>query len=157
MKVILIAMVVFGALFAGVMLFARHVIDEKEKDERTQSCAVDAIDGAKLGPVYLAKSGQSLTFRGWAGDLTRGRVPASIDIVLVDDDHNEVTIGRGKPGMDRPDVAAFYKNQALQKSGFSITAVASTPRSVDYDVRLRQHFAGLDIVCYADKKLRIDN
>lgn len=143
------------------MYFASHVLDEKEKDERTQSCAVDGIDGALDGPqpglLFLVKSGQALSIRGWAGDLTRGRIPASIDVLLVDGDHNEVIIGRGKPEVERPDVAAFFKNQAMQKSGFRIAATVSVPRTGDWDLRLRQHFPGRDIVCFAEKTLRVGN
>lgn len=157
MKVILITLVTFGALVFGAMYFASHVLDEKEKDERTQSCAVDSIEGAQPGSVFLAKNGQALTLRGWAGDLTRGRIPAGIDVLLVDGDRTEVVIGRGKAGIERPDVAAFYKNQALLLAGFSIAATASVPRAGDWELRLREHFPGRDIVCYADKTLRVGN
>jgi hypothetical protein len=155
---IVFALAAFLLLVTSAMFFASRVIEQGEKDERTQSCAVDGIDGVVPGPAPSAvHSGQNVQFRGWAADLVRGRPPLSIDVELVSGKEEGVIVGKGKPMVDRPDVAALYKKPALTRTGFSIPATISVPHAGNWDVHLRAHFPGREILCYSDKVLRIDN
>lgn len=158
MRSIVIALAAFLLLVFAAMYFASHIIEQGEQDERTQSCAVDAMDGVVPGSVPPAAGlGQQIVFRGWAADLVRGRPPLTIDIELASGKEAGVIIGKGKPAVDRPDVAAMYKKPALTRTGFSISAPVNVPHAGDWQVHLRAHFPGREIVCYSDKVLRIGN
>ncbi len=158
MRAILIGLAVFFTAIFGSMYYANRFIGEKEGDERTQSCAVDAMDGSEAGTGYLsAKIGQLLVVRGWAADTTGGRVPDSIEIVLENGDEIRHVIGTGAPKFQRPDVVAMYKRDGVLKSGFSINATVAVPRTGDWDVRVVEHFPVSTVVCFSNKVLRVTN
>jgi len=153
---IVIALLSFFLLLFGTMYFANRLIEQGEKDERTQSCAVDGIDGVSKDAPPRVRAGQALVFHGWAADLVRGRPPAAIEIELANGDETHVVIGKGKPQRDRPDVAALFKKPELTRTGFDIAATVGVPHPGDWDVHLRAHFPGREIVCFSDKVLRVE-
>ncbi len=158
MRVIIAGLAITFALFFSAWFYANKLIAEKEGDERSQSCAVDAIDGAQPeATLFRAKNGQALHFRGWAADTTGGRVPDSIDIVLENGDKARHVIGTGKPTFPRPDVVEMYKRDGVLKSGYSIAATVAAPSAGDWDVHLVEHFSVATIVCYSNKVLRVSN
>ena len=158
MRAIFVGLAIFFIAIFSAMYYANRFINDKEMDERTQSCALDSIGGAELqAAVYSAKMGQSLVFRGWAADTTVGRVPDSIDIVLENGDDVRLGIGSGKPTLPRPDVVTMYKSDGVLKSGFSINAAVTVPKAGDWDVHLVEHFSISTIVCFSNKVLRVSN
>lgn len=157
MKAIAIAMSVFAVLISAAMYFASHAIDERDREEHTQGCVLEAIAGTASPTQLTAVNGATLVFRGWVAETQSGKVPASLDIVLVDSDHQEVVIGKGAPTIDRPDVVAVFHKPTLLKSGFEIPGNVAVPRTGSWEVRLREHFVGKNVMCYSEKLLRITN
>lgn len=146
------------ALLAAVAL-ANLVGCEQEKpapkvvNVRTYTCSLDAIDGNPESLVHV-KAGV-VKFSGWALDSTTNTVPAKLQMFLKDSGGYSYVLDVVER-QDRPDVASYFKQDNLLKSGFSFESDLSAMQKGVYAISLAMSEEGRVAVCQIKKNMIID-
>ena len=87
---------------------------------RTESCALDQVDGAAIDTVATAAAGAPLRAEGWAADAGKAALPLSAWLVLQDGTRAlHVPLELGRP---RPDVAQATGRPTLVDAGWRLQA-----------------------------------
>jgi hypothetical protein len=133
-------------------VFGLMKADELAASTKTsQTCNLDAIDGAPVGREPLHRDGSAL-FAGWAGAGDGSAVPATVTIVLRGAQDFGVKSPTGAP---RPDVASANRKPALANSGYVVKADLSAVAPGDYRVELRYAAGGKVWLCAPGKRIAI--
>lgn len=147
-----------AALAAAAVLAVTAGCDPDDSASRTitafsDKCSLDTIDG-KPDPLVRVKAGV-VEFAGWAVDSTTHTVPATLQVFLKDSGSFSYSL-EAPHRIDRPDVAAAFKQDGFLKSGFLFQADLSSLKPGAYALSLKMPDDGRLVACPVKKNLVID-
>lgn len=119
----------------------------------SDKCSLDAING-KTDPLVRVKAGV-VEFGGWAVDSTTNTVPATLQVFLKDSGSFSYSL-EAPHKIDRPDVAAAFKQDGFLKSGFLFQADLSSLKPGAYALSLKMPDDGRLVTCPVKKNIVID-
>ena len=90
----------------------------------------NVIDPTANQPVLLSAS-DDLIVMGWAVDKVAKNIPAAVELAIDGNAYQAIA------GLDRPDVAEFFKTPAYAKAGFQFTAPVAWLGKGKHELKLR--------------------
>lgn len=120
---------------------------------KSHTCSLDAIDG-NTEPLVHVKPGV-VKFSGWALDDTTNTVPAKLQMFLKDAGGYSYVLDVVER-QERPDVASYFKQDNLLKSGFSFESDLSAMQKGVYAISLTMSDEGRVAICQIKKNMIIE-
>ena len=110
------------------------------------NCALDTINGVITKMSTIARK-DPLVIGGWAADIISGKIPSPVIARLTQVDNSTVFYATISDRIFRPDVAAHFKNPAIEKSGFNFTASLNEIPSGHYVLEFLQPALDKVLLC----------
>lgn len=120
---------------------------------KSHTCSLDRIDGHRE-PLVRVKAGV-VKFSGWALDSTTKTIPARLQMLLKDAEGYSYVVEVAER-QERPDVASYFKQAHLLKSGFSFESDLSAMQKGVYAISLTMSDEGRVAICQIKKNMIIE-
>jgi hypothetical protein len=131
----------------------RPAFMEGQTLERGSKCNMETLNGAPWGTDVLAVPNTSvIKIGGWGIDEKLKQAPSEVYIRLEDKDNHALY---AKATLDeRPDVASYFNEAKLTKSGYHVSASVDDIAPGEYKAMIVMSVGGRAILCDCGRKVR---